>query len=89
MVMEGRTMHKISLLAMAALVFALCGGAYADAAPLRHAKQFHPASAGSVAPTPTNVQSQSQGNGYVDYRNVGLSGNPDDCNKGCAVPTGQ
>jgi len=28
------------------------------------------------------------GNGPVDYKSVGLSDNPDDCNKGCAVSTG-
>jgi hypothetical protein len=25
------------------------------------------------------------GGGYVDYKSVGLSGNPADCNMGCAV----
>ncbi len=27
-------------------------------------------------------------NGFVDYKSVGLSSNPDDCNNGCAVSNG-
>jgi hypothetical protein len=85
------SMHKISFLA-ATFVVALCGAANADALPAHHVKQLHQASptpAGEVVVAPTNAQAKSQWNGYVDYRNVGLSSNPDDCNKGCAVTTGQ
>ena len=33
-------------------------------------------------------QPTSQGVGYPDYRSVGLSDNPDDCNRGCALSNG-
>ncbi|WP_158814319.1 hypothetical protein [Methylocapsa sp. S129] len=35
-----------------------------------------------------NVSPMGAANGYVDYKSVGLSGNPEDCNKGCAVSNG-
>jgi hypothetical protein len=90
-VMEGYSMRKISFLAATFLV-ALSSLAQADGLPPGHVKRLHSASptpAGEVVVAPTNPQAKSQWNGYVDYRSVGLSSNPDDCNKGCAVTTGQ
>jgi hypothetical protein len=78
-------MGKISFLAATFLV-AICGVAKADALPPRHLEQFR-----HTSPTPpgeVRASAKSQWNGYVDYRDVGLSSNPDDCNKGCAVTNG-
>jgi hypothetical protein len=92
---KGYAMRKFSYLSAAALVVALCSGASANAlqsySAQHHVRQVHHASAKSLGEIPVTPASapNSQWNGYVDYRSVGLSGNPDDCNKGCAVTTGQ
>jgi hypothetical protein len=88
--MEGYSMRKISFLAATFLV-ALCGVAKADVLPPRHVKQFHHTSQrlGGRVVAPTNAQAASPWSSPVDYRSVGLSSNPDDCNKGCALSVGQ
>ena len=38
--------------------------------------------------THTDVVPEDAVNGYVGYRSVGLSGNSEDCNRGCALSNG-
>ena len=35
------------------------------------------------------ISPDSAASGYVDYKSVGLSDNPEDCNNGCAVSNGE
>jgi hypothetical protein len=89
-------MRKIAMLGVAALALAL-GGTCANAttADLYRGKAAHrvihhatarPMFEGRAAYAP--VSPYGSWSGPVDYKSVGLSDNPDDCNKGCALSNG-
>jgi hypothetical protein len=88
-------MRTISMLGTAAIFFVV-GAIQAEADGLtvphkwRHAAISRHADwrAEYKAVQPNAPKPAAPGSGYVDYRSVGLSDNPDDCNRGCALSNG-
>jgi hypothetical protein len=91
-------MRKLFLLTAAATFVAMGAvGAEADSLHKLHARTLRPGMTGYEATyhpylrpapawrAPPAVAPQYF---YPDYRSVGLSDNPDDCNKGCALSNG-
>jgi hypothetical protein len=95
------SMRKIPMLG-AAVIFVALGGIDANAANpnVLPSSQYsilgYDAAPAATAPKPTMegraaytaVDPYRLGNGYVDYKSVGLSSDPEDCNRGCAASNG-
>jgi hypothetical protein len=88
-------MRKISMLGTLAIFLAL-GGVEANAAisEAPYLKTNHRATYHAMMHAPMRegraayVSPGGLWNGPVDYKSVGLSDNPDDCNNGCALSNG-
>jgi len=59
-----------------------------QAAPRAKARRFTTRGPANWRAEYKDVQPDAPWNGYVDYKSVGLSDNPEDCNRGCAVSNG-
>jgi hypothetical protein len=88
-------MRKIMMLAMTTSLVAL-GAIAANAGSPNTLPKSHHAVAGRQVTLRKPASSMREGraayvgpwNAYPDYKSVGLSDNPDDCNDGCALSNG-
>ena len=89
-------MRKLSILVATVFVALNAVGAEADALHKLHSRIHHaPAMAGYAATYPYAAPAHQRRAPatppwavYPDYKSVGLSDNPDDCNSGCALSNG-